>query len=145
MPLPVLSHVFRAVDNPEIKKLLQTDGKVVYLAKIRGGASNRRFNEATGEWETKGRMFIDVDYFGDDATIVAGRISKGDEFLASGELKTESWENSAGEKRSKISLRARRIAPIVELPRFNGEAAGSSNLTVSSQPTTVTDNDEPPF
>ena len=68
-----------------------------------GLAVNRNYKTANGE-EQEETTFIDVDAFGKPAEIISKYMGKGRPILVEGRLKTDSWTNQAGEKRSKLKV-----------------------------------------
>lgn len=128
MPLPLINHVFRVATTPEVKQFQRGDGSIGHVLHIRAAASKSRRDPLTNTWETKAQLFIDVDYFGDDSTILAARLSVGNQLFVSGDLYSTEWKDKEGRAKSKTVVRANRIAPLVDLPNFNGLPAGSSNF-----------------
>ncbi|MFR9917877.1 single-stranded DNA-binding protein [Corynebacterium striatum] len=94
----------------------------------------------TQAWEDGDRLFIDVEYFGDDGAVLVGKIATGTQLYISGELRLHEWKNKDGETRSKHSIKARKLRPLVEFPTFNGSPAGAGYVVPKSSA-----NDEPPF
>ena len=75
-----------------------------------GVAVNRRWqNRQTNEWEEQ-VSFFDVTCW-DGAENVAESIDKGTRVVVSGRLEQRSWENDAGERRSKVEIVADEVAP----------------------------------
>ncbi|MBF9011692.1 single-stranded DNA-binding protein [Corynebacterium phoceense] len=140
MPLPMINSDFRAAAMPNLKQITRKDGTLATVLEVRVAASNRRFNAKTQAWEDGDRLFIDVEYFGDDGAVLVGKIATGTQLYISGELKLHEWKNKDGETRSKHSIKARKLRPLVELPTFNGSPAGAGYVV--PKPST---NDEPPF
>lgn len=66
-------------------------------------AVNRNFRNANGE-DQEETTFVDVDAFGKPAEIISKYMGKGRPILVEGRLKTDSWTNQAGEKRSKLKV-----------------------------------------
>ena len=65
----------------------------------------RKVNE---EW-TDVAHFFDVTYFGRLGELMAQKADKGDRVYVDGRLEYQSWENDAGEKRSKVAIVADRV------------------------------------
>jgi len=87
----------RATRDPEFRTFGE-DGKLVSF-----GIAVERSIKKDGEWTTVPNFF-DVTVFGGYAELVDKKLRKGDLVSASGELRYETWENEAGEKRSKVSI-----------------------------------------
>jgi len=66
-------------------------------------AVNRNYKTANGE-EQEETTYVDVDAFGKPAEIISKYMAKGRPILVDGRLKTDSWTNQAGEKRSKLKV-----------------------------------------
>ena len=64
--------------------------------------SDRRKNNATGEWEDHPN-FVDCTMFGTRAEKIAGYLSKGSKVAIEGKLRWSQWERD-GQKRSKIEV-----------------------------------------
>jgi single-strand DNA-binding protein len=90
----------RATRDPEGKEI-GSDNYVVNF----GIAVDRRVKQ--GEEYVNVPNFFDVAVFGGYAKLVEKKLRKGDLISLSGELRYETWENEAGEKRSKVSVVAR--------------------------------------
>ena len=76
-----------------------------------GLAVNRRWqNRQTQEWE-EATSFFDVTCWAQMAENVSESLTKGSRVLVTGRLDQRSWENSDGEKRSKVEIVADEIGP----------------------------------
>ncbi|MDQ6840329.1 MAG: single-stranded DNA-binding protein [Actinomycetota bacterium] len=76
-----------------------------------GVAVNRRWqNRQTQEWD-EATSYFDVVCWAQMAENVAQSLGRGSRVVVSGRLDQRSWENSEGEKRSKIEITADEIAP----------------------------------
>ena len=75
------------------------------------GVAICNFNVAVNHYykDTKEASFIDVKCFGKMAESSNEYLAKGRAVLVSGELKQESWESKAGEKRSKLVVYANKV------------------------------------
>lgn len=87
----------RLTRDPELKTFGE-DGKVAST----GIAVDRPVKE-NGEWTTKPNFF-DISVFGGYAELIDKKARKGDLVTVQGQLRYESWENEAGEKRSKVII-----------------------------------------
>lgn len=92
----------RLTRDPELKTFGE-DGKVTSF-----GIASDRSVKVDGEWTTKPNFF-DVSVFGGYAELIDKKARKGDLVTVQGELRYESWENDAGEKRSKVAIVASTI------------------------------------
>jgi len=90
--------------EPELK--FSAAGKPV--AKF-GIAVNTRRKDGN-DWVDGDPEFYDVTAFGHLAEMVAEHVGKGVRTMVSGRLNFSSWENDAGEKRSKVGLIADDVA-----------------------------------
>ncbi|KPJ49138.1 hypothetical protein AMJ40_06195 [candidate division TA06 bacterium DG_26] len=73
-----------------------------------GLASSRRFKDSSGEWN-EATTFLDTVAFGELAERCGEFLRKGSAVLVEGSLQSRSWESEAGQKRSKVELRAMRV------------------------------------
>ena len=105
-------------------------------------AVNRRWqNKTTQEWEEK-VSYIDVTVWGVHGQNVAESLRKGDRVFVNGRLEQRSWEDDAGNKRSKIEVVADVVGPSLEWATVEdvirndreGNASGSSYNTVDERP-----------
>lgn len=92
----------RATRDPELKTFGE-DGKVANF----GIASDRTVKQ--GDEYVSVANFFDVAVFGGYAGLVDKKLRKGDLITVQGELRYETWENEAGDKRSKVSIIAKTI------------------------------------
>lgn len=72
--------------------------------------NNRWQNRTTNEWE-EAVHFFDVTCWAKLAENVAESITKGTRITVVGRLDHQSWENEAGEKRSKVQILADDVMP----------------------------------
>ena len=72
-------------------------------------ANNRRYKDRDGNWKEES-YFFDIETFGALAERVGRQLEKGTQILIEGSLRQDKWENSAGEKRSRIKIVADRIS-----------------------------------
>ena len=92
----------RATRDPELKTF-GDDGKVTSF----GIASDRTVKQ--GDEYVQVPNFFDVSVFGGYAALIDKKLRKGDLITVMGELRYDSWENEAGEKRSKVIIIAKTI------------------------------------
>lgn len=67
-------------------------------------ATNRHFTRADGE-KDKEVTFVDCEVWDTAAETISKYLKKGNYLLVNGTLKLDSWQNEAGEKRSKLKVR----------------------------------------
>jgi len=72
-------------------------------------AVNNPYRDRNGNWQDE-TLFIDVVLWGDAADRAVSRFNKGTRVFVEGRLRQSSWETAEGEKRSKIEVRADRVA-----------------------------------
>lgn len=106
MALPTLTGTARLVADPEIR--FTASGKQV--AEIRLAFNSRRKNER-GEWVDGDTFFVRGTAWEALAEHIADSLQKGTEVIVTGDLRTDSWEDKAGEKRQAPSLLIRSIGP----------------------------------
>lgn len=92
-----------------------------------GGMSIMNFGIAVNDYMKNGDYtnFFDVTMFGLQADALADIIEKGMKLTIHGKLRYSSWENKAGERRSKVEI----IGKEVELPPRgdSGDSRGNRN------------------
>ena len=76
-----------------------------------GIAVNKRVKGANGEWEDGEPEFYDVTLWGSHAENFAESCPRGPRVLVAGRLQFDTWENEAGEKRSKVKIVADHVGP----------------------------------
>ncbi len=81
-----------------------------------GLATNERYRNKEGE-TVETTCFVDVVAWGRQAETCAQYLAKGAPVLVEGRLQLDRWENSEGQKRSKLRVKADRV-------RFVGTARG---------------------
>ncbi len=91
------------VDDPNVS-ILESG---VHLAKFTL-ANNRRFRTKDGEWHEK-TCFVDVVGWRKTAELIGQFCHKGSPVLVEGELVQNRWEDSDGNKRSKLEITVMRI------------------------------------
>ena len=96
--------VGNATRDPELRYTSGGRGVVSF-----GLAVNRRYQQ-NNEWVEQ-VSFLDVTAWGTLGENVAASISKGMRTMVIGRLEQRSWENEAGEKRSKVEIIADAIGP----------------------------------
>lgn len=117
MALPTISGAFRLIDTPELT--FAKSGTPIL--KVRLAANSFRKNQQTGEWEDADQVFLNGTVFGPRAEAGAeANLSKGQEVLVTGRLKTAQWENAEGEKRSAPELLIDSMGPTIRPPRREG-------------------------
>lgn len=85
-------------------------------------ASSRRVrvdnaeDEGASKWSEADALYIDVECWGQLAVNTRSSLTKGMPVIVMGRLVTESWEEDGGAKRSRILLKAMRVA--VDLSRY---------------------------
>lgn len=97
-----------------------------------GVAANRRY-QVNGEW-TEQVSFFDVTCWADLAEHVANCLTKGTRVVVHGRLEQRSWENDAGEKRSKIEVVADDIGASVRFTNVTVERLARTKTTAEEAP-----------
>jgi len=107
-----------------------------------GVAVNRRWqNRQTQDWE-EATSFFDVVCWAQMAENAAQSLTRGARVVVSGRLDQRSWENTEGEKRSKIEITADEVAPslrwatvtLTKNERRSPDGGGSGAPTGSGNP-----------
>lgn len=102
-------------------------------------AVNRNYRTANGE-DQEETTYVDVDAFGKPAEIIAKYMGKGRPLLVEGRLKTDSWTNQAGEKRSKLKV----VLENFQFMGGRGDEGGEAGRGYSSAPQSSSSDDSVP-
>jgi single-strand DNA-binding protein len=86
--------------DPEVRKL--TSGSIVTTFSI---ANNEVFKNKAGE-KIETVDWFDVEVWGRNAEVAEKYLKKGSQISLAGRLKTSSWEDKDGKKRSKFFIKA---------------------------------------
>lgn len=126
--LPKVTIDGRLADEPSLR--FSPTGKAV--ARLRMVASDRRKNDASGEWEDGDSLWIDVTCFGKLAENVCESAAKGDLLLVIGKLKTDEWtDRDSSQKRSKITLIADSVGASLQFRQIpHGQSKGRAPAPV---------------
>lgn len=145
MATPTTIVAGRLTADPELR--FTSTGKAVASFTI--AASDRRKNEASGEWEDGDKAFIRCSVWEQVAEHVAEGLVKGTEVIAIGNLVQREFETREGDKRSVIELRVKHIA--AEITRFATvavkklERVGAGSVWDTPPAAAASLLDEPPF
>ena len=124
--------------DPELK---QTTGGTAVCDL--GLACNEKFKNKAGE-EIDQTVFVDIVVWGRQAETANEYLTKGSSVLIEGKLQLDQWENEAGEKRSKMRVRADRI----QFLSTKSQSTGTRPASVTDQPVASSvdiDDDDIPF
>jgi single-strand DNA-binding protein len=80
-----------------------------------GLAVNRNYQDSSGEWQEE-TAFVDITVWGNQAENASQYLDKGNRLFLEGRLTFDSWENDAGENRSKLSVTAQRLSFLDSAP-----------------------------
>ena len=106
MPDNTITIVGNVTRDPEIRFVSSGQANTSF-----GVAVNRKWqNRQTQEWE-ESTSFFDVVCWQQLAENVSESVTKGTRVVVTGRLEQRSWENDAGEKRSKVEIVADEVAP----------------------------------
>lgn len=146
--LPRVTVEGRLVADPELR--FAPSG--VAVGNFRLVASDRKKDEASGEWVDTKTLWLRVTCFKQVAENVAESLEKGDLVTVVGKLSTDEWEDKEGNKRSATSLIADSVAASLQF-RTIRHSEGRSQRS-SERPAVTTDpwsrggpadDSEPPF
>lgn len=98
----------RLTADPQLK-FLATGKALVKITVVT--SRNRKTDEG---WKEEDTTYWDVTLWESDAEAVADSLSKGDQVVVMGDAYQRSWDDSNGEKRSRIEVRGRTVAAIVD-------------------------------
>ena len=92
-----------------------------------GIARNDRVRNDRGEWEDGAAHFFDIKAFGPLAENIGASLRQGDRAVVYGQLRYETWENDAGEKRSRVIVVADACGPDLLWATAQPEKVSRSN------------------
>ena len=97
--------------DPELRFI--PSGKAVCTISV--GDTPRRFNRDTNAWEDAGEtLWLRCSVWGADAEAVAEHLKRGDKVTVVGRLKSRSWDDKDGSKRSVIECDADSVAKVAK-------------------------------
>ena len=89
--------------------------------------------------------FIDIVVWGVQGENANKYLSKGSSVLVEGKWQTDRWENEAGEKRSKVRVRADRVQFLSTKSQSTGTRPASVTDTAAASAPAIDDDDDVPF
>jgi single-strand DNA-binding protein len=107
-----------------------------------GLATNERYKNRDGEAVEK-TCFVDIQAWGRQAETCCQYLAKGAPVLVEGRLQYDSWQKPDGQRRSKLRVRADRVAFLGR--KQDGPTAPPSDADKSSAATATEDGDNLPF
>lgn len=113
-----------------------------------GVAVNKRVKGADGQWEDGDPEFYDVTAWGTLAENAVDTLAKGSRVLVVGRLQFDTWENEAGEKRTKVKVVADHLGPDLRwaTATINRNEKGATRPAAApARHATPADPDEAPF
>lgn len=120
----VTSMIGRLGRDPELRDVGSTK-----VAKF-SVALSEKFKDRNGEKQER-TSWIDVEAWGAQAEFCAKWLRKGARVGVQGKLQQDTWETDAGEKRSKVFVRAFNLTPI-DWPEDGGGGRGGQRQSYSS-------------
>ena len=112
----------RATADPELR--FTPSGQAV--ANLNVAVNHRRFNKQTNEWEDDGADFYGVSVWREQAEHVAESITKGMEVIVTGALKSRSYDDRDGNKRTVWEITADHVGPSLRYATAQVTRASSS-------------------
>ena len=112
----------RATADPELR--FTPSGRAV--ANLNVAVNHRRYNKQTNEWEDDGADFYGVNIWREQAEHVAESITKGMEVIVTGALKSRSYDDRDGNKRTVWEITADHIGPSLRYATAQVTRASSS-------------------
>ena len=108
-----------------------------------GLAINRSFKNSSGEWQ-KETSFVPIVVWRDTAVRCNERLKKGFPVYVHGRLKSRSWEDKEGKKRSIIEVQAQRVQ-FLQLSDSDGEVSTEKEEESVVEAADTTGEEEIPF
>lgn len=107
MPDTIITVVGNLTADPELR--YTQSGLAVVNFTI--ASTPRTFDRASNEWKDGEALFLRASCWREFAEHVAGSLTKGSRVIATGKLKSRSYETREGEKRTSIELEVDEIGP----------------------------------
>ncbi|HWK19331.1 MAG TPA: single-stranded DNA-binding protein [Microbacteriaceae bacterium] len=107
MPDTIITVVGNLTADPELR--YTQSGLAV--ANFTIASTPRTFDRASNEWKDGEALFLRASCWREFAEHVAGSLTKGSRVIATGKLKSRSYETREGEKRTSIELEVDEIGP----------------------------------
>jgi single-strand DNA-binding protein len=131
MALPTISGEARLTEDPS----LRFSASGVAIASVNLAFNSRRLNKDTNTWEDGDTFYVRGTVFKDHAEHVAETLTRGMAVVVTGRLKTDSWEDREGVKKSSPSLLidaigpalARATAKVTKVSREGGGFSGGGS------------------
>jgi single-strand DNA-binding protein len=140
MALPTMTGVGRLIEDPE----LRYTSSAVAMCKVRIAFNSRRKNEA-GEWIDGDKFYANGTVWEEEAQNVAESLRKGDLVTVTGRLKTESWTDREGSKRTSTALMIDSIGPSMKYATVKVNKLDRKTGVEEGDPYAVGNDQEPPF
>lgn len=110
---------------------------------LNGGKSVTRLRVGISPSNAKTKCFIDVEVWDKLSEIASKYLTKGREFVFSGELAMDTWENKdTGKNQSKYFIRGNNIQFLNSGKKDDNKSTDSAPVSVAAGPAS---DDEPPF
>lgn len=110
---------------------------------LNGGKSVTRLRVGISPSNAKTKCFIDVEVWDKLSEIASKYLTKGREFVFSGELAMDTWENKdTGKNQSKYFIRGNNIQFLNSGKKDDNKSTDSAPVAVAAGPAS---DDEPPF
>ncbi|RUM60041.1 MAG: single-stranded DNA-binding protein [Persephonella sp.] len=132
----------RLTRDPEVRFFPSGTQKTIFSV-----AYNRNYKvRDSNEWKEETHYF-DVETYGDLAERLGRNLSKGYQVLIEGRLAQQRWENSAGEKRSKVVIIADRVSIISKpMGMENKSNVEDDDIAIpNNEPEDLSTDDDIPF
>lgn len=100
----------RLVADPEVK----FGASGIAITSLRVVTSGRKLNKETGKWEDVDTTFWSVTAWRQLAENVAESLTKGDQVIVTGKVKSRDWEDKDGNKRTVFEVTADHVGPDLE-------------------------------
>ena len=149
MPLPTITMTGGLTADPELR--FTNAGKAVLGMRV--GASERKKNPQTQEWEDGDRVYLNVSLWEHEAEAAAEHFRKGDQVIVTGQLFQRDYETRDGNKGQSMEVKFAKVAKLP--PRQSQQQAApqqSGGWGAPPAPTVVADpwrgpapTDAPPF
>ncbi len=141
MALPNVCGAARLISDPELR--FTASGAAV--AKLRLAFNSRKKTDS-GEWVDADVFYVDGTLWRQAAENAVESLSKGDEVVVTGRIKTRSWEGDDGQKRSMPELMIDSVGPSVRSATVTvNRVARSGAGNATSDPWAAGGDDAPPF
>lgn len=137
--IPYQHFTGRLTADPELR---QTNNGTP-VANFRLAQNDATWDEQTRDWKTTTQLFLTVTCWEQLAEQAAATLTKGDQVLVHGKLRTREWQDRDGNNRNTTEIAAKTIKLLHNLPKPDQQQ--HTNDPWNNTPTPTHNTDDAPF